>query len=198
MAFSGYVFKSKEEIMPFLEDAENGPSALWAKHQAKRLKSYVCVGYPQKKDDTHFYNSMCFKITIDFAYISNSPFSILQVGLGICMDINPYRFEANFRDFEFANYHLKENTNLILCSMSWLKSDSNPDSTIKYWATRMLPLYQDSEDGRHTIFVACNRTGSERQSTFAGSSCVLDISNESITILNRLGSEDIGIMTVDI
>lgn len=28
-----------------------------------------------------------------------------QVGLGICMDINPYRFEAPFDRFEWANFH---------------------------------------------------------------------------------------------
>lgn len=29
----------------------------------------------------------------------------IRVGLGICMDINPYKFEASFTDYEFANFH---------------------------------------------------------------------------------------------
>lgn len=30
---------------------------------------------------------------------------IIKVGHGICMDINPYNFTADYEDFEFANYH---------------------------------------------------------------------------------------------
>jgi protein N-terminal amidase len=116
------------------------------------------------------------------------------------MDLNPYKFKSDFYDCEFANYHLKENTEIILCSMAWLKSkddDSSCLSTIRYWAMRLLPLYRDVQDGRHTIFVACNRTGIERESEFAGGSCVLNISNENITILDNM-KRNTGVMIVDV
>lgn len=35
MAFTGYVFNSLDEIMPFLEDKDSGPSVQWAKKQGK-------------------------------------------------------------------------------------------------------------------------------------------------------------------
>lgn len=72
MAFTGYVFNSKEEIYPYLEDSETGPSVTWAKRQgitithsvnitmklntfkiAIRLQCYVVVGYPQKDGKLH-------------------------------------------------------------------------------------------------------------------------------------------------
>ena len=33
MAFSGYVFKSKEDILPFIEDFENGVCIQWCQKQ---------------------------------------------------------------------------------------------------------------------------------------------------------------------
>lgn len=123
-----------------------------------------------------------------------------QIGFGICMDLNPYKFKSDFYDCEFANYHLKENTEIIFCSMAWLKSKEDKEnslSTIRYWAMRLLPLYRDVKDDRHTIFVACNRTGKERDVEFAGSSCVLDISNENITILDNM-HRNTGVMIVEV
>lgn len=113
------------------------------------------------------------------------------------MDLNPYKFEADFQDYEFANYHLKQNTEIIICSMAWLKSKDGCMSTIKYWAMRLIPLYREADDDRRTIFAACNRIGSERGSEFAGASCVLDISNENITILDHLNCGT-GVMIVQV
>lgn len=114
------------------------------------------------------------------------------------MDLNPYKFKSDFDAYEFANYHLDEKTDIILCSMAWLKSKNNSvNSTIRYWATRLLPLYHKAESGKHTIFVACNRIGSERGSEFAGASCVLDISNENITIVDSLKCNT-GVLLVEV
>ncbi|CAG8783068.1 3032_t:CDS:2, partial [Acaulospora morrowiae] len=62
MAFTGYVFKNKKHIEPFLEDAEAGTTVQWAKNQAMRLHAFVMVGYPQivKGNPDKFYNSVCF------------------------------------------------------------------------------------------------------------------------------------------
>ncbi|KAI9350982.1 carbon-nitrogen hydrolase [Pilaira anomala] len=220
MAFTGYVFKSLQEITPFLEDAETGPSVLWAKDQAVRLQCYVVVGYPQKKGRVN-YNSLCcvnpegrvvstyqktFLYETDENWAEEGPGFVSlkiddtlgKVGFGICMDLNPYQFKSDFYDCEFANYHLKQNTEIIICCMSWLKSkdDDDPMSTIRYWAMRLLPLYSDTQDGRHTIFAACNRIGIERESEFAGGSCVMDISNQNITILDYM-KRNTGVMIVE-
>lgn len=77
------------------------------------------------------------------------------------MDINPYRFEASFHDFEFANFHLEHSSELIICIMAWLKSPGPGSDTVRYWATRMTPLITRSSN-KPVCFVACNRTGTER------------------------------------
>ncbi|KAK4514275.1 uncharacterized protein ATC70_001866 [Mucor velutinosus] len=218
MAFTGYVFKSLQEISPFLEDCETGPSVMWAKKQAMRLECYVIVGYPQKTDQCN-YNSICcvdpkgrllhtyqkaFLYETDENWAEEGPGFVSthieglgKVGFGICMDINPYKFKSDFYACEFANYHVQEKTDIILCSMAWLKSRDDPvSSTVRYWATRLLPLYHKAEPGKHTIFVACNRIGSERGSEFAGASCVLDITDEHITILDNL-KRNTGVLLVE-
>jgi protein N-terminal amidase len=47
MAFTGYVFKDKNHIKPYLEDSVTGTTVQWAKAQAIRLHVFVVVGYPQ-------------------------------------------------------------------------------------------------------------------------------------------------------
>lgn len=44
----------------------------------------------------------------------------LKTGIGICMDLSNYKFEAPFTDYEFATYHLDHGTELLLCPMAWL------------------------------------------------------------------------------
>ncbi|KAI8364997.1 carbon-nitrogen hydrolase [Choanephora cucurbitarum] len=164
------------------------------------------VGYPQRGKE-HDFNSICFinpqgervltyqksfLYETDESWASEGPGFVStkieglgQVGFGICMDLNPYQFKASFYQFEFANYHLQHQTDLILCSMAWLKG-SEEDSTVQYWASRLLPLCSKTNP---TLFVVCNRTGSERGSEFAGSSCVLNIYEEKFKLLGQLKSE---------
>ena len=44
---TGYNFKSLQEIEAHLEHTTAGPSTDWARTVAKRLKCFVCVGYPE-------------------------------------------------------------------------------------------------------------------------------------------------------
>ncbi|KAI9480258.1 MAG: hypothetical protein EXX96DRAFT_594629 [Benjaminiella poitrasii] len=177
MAFTGYVFKNIAEVEPYLEDSETGPSIVWAKKQEECNYNSICCVDPNG-----------------------------EVGFGICMDLNPYKFKANFYDYEFAKYHLEQNTEIILCSMAWLKNKEDiyntnhkVSNTVKYWAARLLPLHRDVKyTKRHTIFVGCNRTGLERGSEFAGLSCVMDISYENILILDNMKSDTIGVMVVEV
>ncbi|KAF9914766.1 Carbon-nitrogen hydrolase, partial [Lobosporangium transversale] len=155
MAFTGYVFTSKDHIRPFLEDAENGPSVLWAKSQAQRLNAHVQVGYPEKRTVTkdgqaieEYYNSICFispagalltTYAKHFLYYTDENWAeegpgfmsmhvdgMGQVGFGICMDVNPYRFKADFSDYEFATFHCDKSSQLILCSMAWNSGEEAP------------------------------------------------------------------------
>ncbi|KAI8388369.1 carbon-nitrogen hydrolase [Radiomyces spectabilis] len=157
MAFTGYVFKTLEEIAPYLEDPEHGPSVTWAKRQAIRLKCYVIVGYPETVTDASGsnvnYNSLCcvdptgnlvktyrkaFLFETDEGWAEEGPgFSVMdidefgKVGFGICMDVNPYQFKSDFRAFEFANYHVEQKTDVIFCCMSWLQSSTDKDIPVK-------------------------------------------------------------------
>ncbi|KAL7818703.1 hypothetical protein V8C44DRAFT_174713 [Trichoderma aethiopicum] len=50
LAFSGYNFKSLQDISPFLEPSGSGISALWARTMALKYNCTVLVGYPEKVD----------------------------------------------------------------------------------------------------------------------------------------------------
>eukprot|EP00854_Cymbomonas_tetramitiformis_P011459 gene11459-13543_t len=112
----------------------------------------------------------------------------IRVGLGICMDINPYEFEAPFTDFEFANFQKQEEVDVILFSSAWCNVNPEdsivepppPDltSTLNYWGTRLSPLIH------HPVhFVCADRVGKESmeclgkegETTFCGCSCIIDL-----------------------
>ena len=38
-------------------------------------------------------------------YLPRKPEQMIKIGHGICMDINPWEFKADFEKFEFASYH---------------------------------------------------------------------------------------------
>ncbi|PTB70499.1 hypothetical protein BBK36DRAFT_1107796 [Trichoderma citrinoviride] len=50
LAFSGYNFKSLQDISPFLEPSGSGISSLWARTMALKYNCTVLVGYPEKVD----------------------------------------------------------------------------------------------------------------------------------------------------
>ncbi|KAG7289853.1 hypothetical protein NEMBOFW57_006230 [Staphylotrichum longicolle] len=62
LAFTGYNFKSLEDIGPYLENAKSGISSLWARTIALDHRCTVVVGYPEKVDaecpaSSEYYNS---------------------------------------------------------------------------------------------------------------------------------------------
>ena len=111
---------------------------------------------------------------------ARTPFSITSisgigpVGHGICMDINPYRFEAPWTDYEFANSMLRAGVKTIVLSMAWLTrlapadleiEPEKPDmETVAYWLERFFPL-RDAESNPmvedDVIVVFANRCGIE-------------------------------------
>jgi protein N-terminal amidase len=186
MSFTGYQFQSADEILPFVEDEETGLSVTWAKEKAIALQTMIVIGYPRKdKIDPHtFYNSVSlisslgktlhvydkhFLFTTDehwakegsgFSSFSLEPLG--TVGLGICMDINPKRFQSSFTDYEFANFHLK--SDWLLLSMAWLKSENfSMKNLLNYWIQRLEPLIDASvKKMSPTTIVICNRVGEEQ------------------------------------
>ncbi|KAJ5723759.1 Carbon-nitrogen hydrolase [Penicillium malachiteum] len=91
----------------------------------------------------------------------------VATSFGICMDINPYKFEAPFTAFEFASRVLDSRSQLVILSMAWLTMHDRaalaalkdkPDmETFNYWLQRFMPLLEkemqharnvDEEDGQ--------------------------------------------------
>lgn len=124
---------------------------------------------------------------------------------GICMDINPYRFEAPWTAWEFANRILDSKSQLVIISMAWLTQldreeldalGTKPDlGTFNYWIQRFMPLFQrkmehadsgESEDGeKRVVVVFANRAGEEggygedkSPVRYAGTSAVLAFSQK--------------------
>ncbi|PLB34093.1 putative protein N-terminal asparagine amidohydrolase [Aspergillus candidus] len=77
----------------------------------------------------------------------------IATSFGICMDINPYKFEAPFTAFEFARRVLDSQTQLVVLSMAWTTMlpaeelralGAKPDlDTFNYWIQRFMPLIRE-------------------------------------------------------
>lgn len=81
----------------------------------------------------------------------------------------------------FATYHYSQKTRFLLCPMNWIdlprglpKKESHSLKNLSYWFSRLDPLVSGPSQGPVT-FVACNRIGTERGTTFCGTSCILDL-----------------------
>lgn len=136
---------------------------------------------------------------------------------GICMDINPYKFEAPFTAWEFANRVLDTESHLVLLSKSWLVSDaatvnSLPEQvpemdTFNYWIKRFWPLidkkidYKKLLEGfstpteKNVILVFANRSGFESgadtvpDAMYAGTSSIVTISQKTTSNSNEGSGE---------
>lgn len=133
-----------------------------------------------------------------------------NVGHGICMDINPYKFTAPWSSYEFATQMLQKNCRLVILSMAWLTRLSpeacaldpeRPDmETVAYWLERFFP-FVDSSPSDPIVVVFANRCGSEGTAkgmvrmpehgeeieigdrvAYAGSSCVMRFQGGSVKL----------------
>ncbi|KAI1429604.1 carbon-nitrogen hydrolase [Xylaria sp. FL1777] len=236
LAFAGYNFKSLQEISPFLEPRGSGISALWARTIALRLNCVVTVGYPEKEDvnpkwptSPEYYNSVIVmnadgeaiaNYRKNFLYYTDETWALEgpegfyggflpQLGntsMGICMDINPYKFEAPWHAFEFAFHCLEVEANLVILTMAWMTREdaslfslmpNDPDmDTLTYWMARLEPLIR-SENQEEIIVIFCNRTGIERDTVYAGTSTVIGIKDGEVNVYGLLGRGEEGLLVVD-
>ncbi|KAI1310182.1 carbon-nitrogen hydrolase [Xylaria venustula] len=235
LAFAGYNFKSLQEISPFLEPQGSGISALWARTVALRLNCVVTVGYAEKEDEDskwptspEYYNSVIV-VNTDGETITNYRKSFLfytdetwalegggfyggsipqfgNTAMGICMDINPYKFEAPWHAFEFAFHCLEVEANLVIVTMAWMTREdasvfsstpNEPDmDTLTYWMARLEPLIRsDKQD--EIIVIFCNRAGIERDTVYAGTSTVIGIKDGEVNVYGLLGRGEEKLLVVD-
>ncbi|EAL91797.1 hypothetical protein KXW98_007530 [Aspergillus fumigatus] len=127
--------------------------------------------------------------------------SRVATSFGICMDINPYKFEAPFTAWEFANRVLDSKSQLVILSMAWTTFMSReeldaladkPDlDTFNYWIQRFWPLVRqkmrhdvdlgadghDAEGAKEKkiVIVFGNRCGEEGSVRYAGTSAIIAI-----------------------
>ncbi|KAJ5524662.1 Carbon-nitrogen hydrolase [Penicillium frequentans] len=130
----------------------------------------------------------------------------VATSFGICMDINPYKFEAPYTAYEFASRVLESQSQLVILSMAWLSMHSRealaalnrePDmDTFSYWLQRFMPLLEkemqharnvDEEDTpKQVVIVFANRAGEEPAADdtkppalYAGTSAVVAVTQRA-------------------
>lgn len=50
--------------------------------------------------------------------------TIIKIGHGICMDINPWEFKASYEAYEFATFMRDQKVQLIIFSSAWVSAES--------------------------------------------------------------------------
>jgi protein N-terminal amidase len=231
-------------IGPYLEPTACGPSTQWAQKQAMDFQIAVAVGYPERdvsSPERKAYNSLVF-VDKTGAVVANTRKSFLYytdetwasegqgffsgelylgplsekrtVTAGICMDINPYKFEAPWTAYEFANHAKSSNAEVVVISMAWITRLSaeelqgdpeQPDlDTVAYWLERLQPLTASDESGKDVYVVCANRIGSEGVNPligpvrYAGSSTVFKIASDGeVTFWGIMGRAEQGILMID-
>jgi len=143
----------------------------------------------------------------------------VKVAAGICMDINPYKFEAPWTAYEFTNHAREARAKVVVLSMAWLtrltreetvRQAMTPDmDTVGYWIERFRPLLGPDASAEEVLVVFANRAGEEGtdpkigEVRYAGSSCVMGMSRGSdgmdgkVRIWDICGRGQDGVLVVD-
>jgi protein N-terminal amidase len=181
--------------------------------EPKRYNSTVTVSPSGKVISNYrktflYYTDETWASEGDVHFFNGSLGALGEVSHGICMDINPYRFLADWTAYEFANAALEAGSPLIVLSMAWItrlepaelsKTPSDPDvETQTYWLERMRPILT-SEPRQPVVLVFANRCGQEGGVCYAGSSMIVRVGpGKEIAIYDRLGRAEEKVLVVDL
>lgn len=147
MALCGYNYSSPQHVAPVLESlSDRGPMLKWGEEVSKKYGCFTVLGYPELKEGKIFNSAIVFGKQGEVIHNYNKSFLYetdevwgceegkgfeafelipgVRASIGICMDLNPYKFKAPFTDFEFSQHCFDDNVNLILCPMNWLHAKS--------------------------------------------------------------------------
>ena len=103
------------------------------------------------------------------------------------MDLNPYEFKADWSEMEFATFCFENDVDAIVFLTNWLDNEPNDLSKesilniLNYWLNRLTPFLNKK---KHIYFLAANRCGKERDTTFIGCSAILRVGENSSLIDN--------------
>lgn len=151
----------------------------------------------------------------------------VATSFGICMDINPYKFEAPYTAWEFAHRVLDSQSHLVILSMAWLTLlsreeldalDGQPEmDTFNYWLNRFWPLIEkkmqhsgdidgaeEAGGSKKVVIVFANRAGEEPAADdtkpparYAGTSAVLAVTQRPRLGGSRAGEEEVQADEID-
>lgn len=203
MALTGYIFDNIQDVNPYLEEYNKGITFQFCSDLSKKFSCYVFCGYPEISSNLlynscmitdrnglalpsyrkHFLYEMDKTWCIEgnnFGYIEiqNRQGDIIKLGIGICMDLNPYEFIAPWEAMEFSTFCFEKQVDLILFLTNWLDNEPNKNSDkeimrqINYLVARLEP-FLTKKIKRNVYFLAANRCGKERETDFIGCSCVV-------------------------
>jgi protein N-terminal amidase len=143
----------------------------------------------------------------DSPFYSGDLGTLGKVTLGICMDINPYKFTSPWSDYELASLALSSQSPIICISMAWLchlsptelaQDPSQPDiATVAYWVERFQPLV-DAKTEKPIYVILANRCGMEKGVCYAGSSAVIKIEQGIVSLYETAGKSEEKCLIVDL
>ena len=157
LSYHKYIFDKKENVKA------DESLLTYFKFLSKRYNSYVVSGFIEEKDNKKFYNSSVCIYKDEIINIhrkkhlyytdevwaeEGDKFSTFKLKLdenkeitcsmGICMDINPYKFQAPFEKYEYSTFCQQNDVDLAILPTAWTHQvsvlqgeDKNSESAIK-------------------------------------------------------------------
>ena len=196
MALTGYCFGSPQiarkyanQGLEFAQEYSKNKLLLMGFLEENKSMLYNSIGVFEDGKLVHIHRKHHLYELDEFWAKASSGFSFFdskfgRIGLGICMDLNPYKFTAPFEKYEFATFCKENECKLIVCCNNWLRSSREEIDleTVFYWYLRLKPLW-----GQDITVAMCNRVGIEEhpkdlqhvtaQTEFAGSSAIFNLKN---------------------
>lgn len=174
MILSGYVWESRDAVLPYTEPAD-GISFQMFSEFCRKHRCQMIYGFAEN-DHGELFNSQnyigatdkpiityrkthLYEADTTWALPGNKGYISVQteygkIGFGICMDLN---FDA------FVHYHRSNATDLLVMSMNWLEEGGDVGA---YWSFRLLPFNRTA--------VIANTYGNEDEIRFCGRSSVFN------------------------
>ena len=205
MALTGYFFDSKEDIEPYTSYCDKGETFEFCSNVSKRLKCYTFLGYPEKVENSNFYNSLMITdrdgILIKsyhkknlfkddkkwctpgdkFEYIDiiTNCGNTARLALGICLDY--YYSSIFYFKNEYAKFFCNKNINFFIFPTNWAdrKHEDNSEKCIYNSIEKawIEPLIPIFNEAkeRNIYLLAADRTGIERNVYLLGCSCIVKL-----------------------
>ena len=197
-----------EDIIAFNSTVTVAPSGIVLAHYRKSHLYFTDETWAQPSPEGWLSTPLTF-------VPETGPESKIKACFGICMDLNPWKFQAPWTDYEFASYALASQSEILILSMAWLTNLSSsaiaqeknePDmDTLNYWIERLRPLLMAEKE----VLVACaNRCGEEPGRNpvkpdgeygvrYAGSSWVGLIGKGEVKLWSIIGRMQESLLVVD-